>query len=366
MERENIPIPEYEKLADTWQPKPRPMREWARLARQAGMHYMVMTTKHCDGYCLWDTQQTDYNSVRRSPGRDLVREYVEACREYGLKIGFYHVLMDWHHPDARLCHKDEGARRRYVDYVRGCVRELMSNYGPIDILWWDAAWPMQTAAKWESVETNAMVRALQPNILINNRHELAEDFDTPEGHLTPSKPGRMWESFMTFDDTGGYMPSAVDWRSVREVLEMLRTVAAGQGNLALNIGPTADGSVPPKAVRRLQAAGRWLARNGEAVYGPVDRVQRLEWMPTGHWTLKGNTAYYWVRRWPGKEITIGGLKPTPRRVTYLATGEPVAFTQRDNRVLLYDLPEASPDGIAGVCVFKLEFDAPPYQDREYY
>ena len=361
MNRERIPLGDYERLAGSWRPKESPARAWARLARLAGMHYMVMTTKHHEGFCLWNTRQTDYSATKRSPGRDLVAEYVDACHEFGLRVGFYYSLMDWHHPDGAACAQDMAARRRFLDYTRACVRELCSNYGQVDILWYDAPWPMETAAEWESAELNSMVRALQPNILINNRALLDEDFSISEGHLRPSQPGRLWESFMTFDDTGGYMPSAVDWRSVRDILEMLRTVTAGQGNLALNIGPTADGSVPPKAVRRLQAVGRWLARNGEAVYGPVDRVERLEWMPTGHWTLKGNTAYYWCRRWPGREIAIGGLKPTPRCVTCLATGEPVAFTQRDNRVLLYNLPEASPDDIAGVCVFKLEFDEPPRQ-----
>ena len=362
MQRERIPIDEYERLADTWQVKERPAREWARLAQQAGMRYVVMTAKHCEGFCLWDTQQTDYNSVKRAPGRDLVQEYVEACREFGLGIGFYYALMDWHHPDARICDKDEGARRRYVDYVRESVRELMTQYGKIDILWWDAPWPMDSAELWESAETNAMVRELQPHILINNRAKLEEDFDTPEGHLTASPPGRAWESFMTFDDTGGYMPSAIDWRSVREVLEMLRTVTAGQGNLALNIGPTADGSVPEKAVERLEAVGRWLAQNGEAVYGQVDRLgDRFEWMPTGHWTLKGNTAYYWCRRWPGKELAIGGLVTDVKRASYLATGKPIECEQTSTQLLLRNLPDESPDEIAGVCVIKLEFDEIPRQ-----
>lgn len=167
---------------------------------------------------------------------------------------------------------------------------------------------------------------------------------------------------MTFDDTGGYMPSAIDWRSVREVIEMLRTVTSGQGNLALNIGPTADGSVPEKAVERLEAVGRWLAQNGEAVYGQMDRLgDRFEWLPTGHWTLKGNTAYYWCRRWPGKELAIGGVVTPLKRASYLATRAAVEYEQTSTRLLLKSLPEESPDEIAGVCVIKLEFDEPPRQ-----
>ena len=364
MNRECIPIPEYEQLADTWHPKERPAREWARLARQAGMQYMVLTTKHCEGFCLWDTQQTDYNAVKRGPGRDLVREYVEACREFGLRIGFYYVLMDWHHPDAGICDKDEGARRRYVDYVRESVRELMTQYGKIDILWWDAPWPLTTAEQWESAETNAMVRELQPHILINNRSVLDEDLDTPEGHVSPSPEGRAWEACMTFNGSWGYMPSAIDWRSVREVIEMLHTATGSRGNLLLNIGPAPDGSVPLEGVERLTTLGKWVAQNGDALYGQVDRIDRgRDWMPTGTWTIKGHTAYFWCSRWPGQELVIGGVVPRLRNASYLVTGEPIEFEQTGRRLFLRGLPEENPDKIAGVCVIKLEFGERPRIDR---
>jgi alpha-L-fucosidase len=362
MNRERIPIAEYEKLADTWHPKKRPAREWARLARQAGMKYMVMTTKHHEGFCLWDTQQTDYNAVRRGPGRDLVREYVEACREFGLKIGFYYSLMDWHHPDGVLCAKDETARRRFLDFTQGCVRELCSNYGRIDIFWHDVSWPLESPEAWESVEMNAMIRELQPHVLINNRSQLDEDFGTPEEEVKAEKEGRAWEACLTFNGSWGYMPISPDWRPVREVLEMLRTATAGGGNLLLNVGPAPDGSVPQEAVERLTAVGRWLERNGEALYGQVDRVAgRMEWMLTGNWTLKGDTAYYWCHRWPGEELAIGGLRTRVKRASFLATGEPIPFEQTEHRLVLTGLPKSSPDEIAGVAVVKLEFDGPAHQ-----
>ena len=362
MNRERIPVAEYGKLADTWRPKPRPAREWARLAKAAGMRYMVMTTKHHEGFCLWDSAHTAYSAARRGPGRDLVREYVEACREFGLKVGFYHSLMDWHHPDGARCARDETARRRFLDYLQACARELCTQYGPIDIFWHDVSWPLETPERWESYQMNGMIRELQPEILINNRSKLDEDFGTPEEHVTAASAGRDWEACMTFNGSWGYMPSAIDWRSVREVIDMLRTAAGGQGNLLLNIGPAPDGSVPPEAVARLEKVGQWVSCNGEALYGATERVDgRMEWMPTGRWTIVGHNAYYWCSRWPGGELAIGGLRVRVKEATILASGAPIAIEQTTDRLVLKGLPRENPDDIAGVCVIKLACDAPPRQ-----
>ncbi len=213
MNRERIPIPEYEKLAATWQPGPAPAREWARLAKQAGMQYMVLTTKHHEGFCLWDTQQTDYNAVKHGPGRDLVAEYVAACREFGLKVGFYYSLMDWHHLDGARCATDEAARRRFLDFTQGCVRELCTQYGRLDILWYDVSWPLESPERWESPKMNQMVRELQPHIIINNRSQLAEDYGTPEEQVTPAKAGRAWEACMTLNDSWGYQRNDDAWKT---------------------------------------------------------------------------------------------------------------------------------------------------------
>jgi len=362
MNRERIPVEEYEKLADAWKPKPRPAREWARLAKKAGMKYMVMTTKHHEGFCLWNTQQTGYNAVQHGPGRDLVQEYVDACREYDLKIGFYYSLMDWHHPDGARCAKNENARRRFADFTQGCVRELMSNYGEIDILWYDVSWPLTSPEAWESAKMNRMVRKLQPHILINNRSQLPEDFGTPEEHVTAAEAGRAWEACMTFNGSWGYMPSAIDWRPVREVISMLRTAAGGYGNLLLNIGPTPDGSVPPEATERLLPVGKWLQKYGEAVYGKLDRADgRFEWIPTGNWTLRGRTAYFWASRWVGRELAIGGLRASLEKASFLDTGKEIAFEQTKDRLILKGLPSASPDKQAGVTVIKMEFKSKPSQ-----
>src|SRR5207245_3123049 len=152
-------------------PVPNAARAWAQLARRAGMKYMVMTTKHHEGFCNFDTKLIDYCAPKQGPGRDLVREYVDAARAEGLRFGFYYSLMDWHHPDGARCKTDEAARRRFVDYIHGQVKELMTNYGKVDILWYDVAWLLD-AKGWESVEMNQMVRNMQPEIIINNRSKI--------------------------------------------------------------------------------------------------------------------------------------------------------------------------------------------------
>jgi alpha-L-fucosidase len=363
MNRECIPKKEYERLAKTWKVKKRPAREWARLAKKAGMKYMVMTTKHHEGYCLWDTEMTDYNAVNHTPGRDLVREYVDACREFGLRIGFYYSLMDWHHPDGKRCERSEPARRRFVDFTHGCVRELMTNYGRIDVLWYDVSQPLRGPGKWESRKMNRMVRKLQPHIIMNNRSQLPEDFGTPEERIQAAEAGRAWEACMTFNGSWGWMPyaPAEDWHSTRKVIQMLNQVASGGGNLLLNIGPEPDGSVPPEATKQLTPVGRWLARNGEAVYGKVDRLDGLRGMPTGWWTRKGRTGYFWCSRWPGSELSIGGLKTKVKRVSLVPTGRRVKFTQEPRRLTLKGLPRKNPDRIAGVSLIKIDFAGKPAQ-----
>jgi len=364
MNRERIPVKQYEQLADKFRPKRGAPAQWARLAQRAGMKYMVMTTKHHEGFCLWDTAQTDFNSVARGPHRDLVREYVEAAREFGLKVGFYYSLMDWRHPDGARCATDSRARRRFLDFTKACVRELTSNYGKIDILWYDLPWPLRTPELWESRKMNAMVRKAQPHIIINNRCRLDEDFGTPEEHVRPAAPGRAWEACMTLNGSCGYFPSIPDedWRSVRDILNMLRQAAAGNGNLLLNIGPAPDGSVPSLAIERLRTVGRWLERNGEAVYGRANRTDgRFDWTNLGGWTLKDKTAYFWCTRWVGREIAIGGIRGKLRSASFLHNGRKVKFRQDGQRLILHSLPANCPDRIAGIVVIKMRFDRGPRQ-----
>lgn len=345
MNRERIPVKEYEQLAEQFKPKKFPAREWARLARQAGMKYMVMTTKHHEGFCLFHSELTDYCAPKRAAGRDLVAEYVEAARAEGLRVGFYYSLMDWHHPDGVRCLKDEKARRRFVDYIHGQVRELCTNYGKLDIMWYDVAWPLD-AEGWESAKMNAMVRQLQPDIIINNRSKLPEDFSTPEQHVTPEREGRAWESCMTMNDSWGYNAADDNWKTPRQAVGYLVEAAKGGGNLLLNIGPKPDGSVPAPSIKILTAMGEWMAQHGAAIYNS-DRA-RMEWMPTGNWTVKGNTAYFHAFNYPGSELALGGIVNKVVSVKFLHNAEAIAFEQKGNRLLLRGMPAEKPVKIAPV------------------
>ena len=361
MALENIPKDEYDARADEFQPRPGCPREWAKLAKEAGMKYMVMTTKHHEGFCLWDTEMTDFNSIKRGPKRDIVKEYVEACREYGLKIGFYYSLMDWHHPDGGRCAYDREARQRFLDFTQGCVRELMTNYGKIDILWYDVALPLESQDTWDSLAMNQMARELQPHLIINNRSKLDEDLGTPEGHVQAEE--RDWEACMTFNNfTWGYVDSAQvapDSHNVRDILTMLHTCCGKGGNLLLNIGPTPDGSVPNEAIKPLQETGEWIRKYADVVYPPSDRWE------TGHtcgWagaTVRGNIVYIWTKIWPHEPAAVAGFDTPLKSARLLPDGTPLAFEQKDQRILFTDLPAESPDPIANVAIIELAFEETP-------
>ncbi len=359
---ENIPYDEYVARVDDFKPRAGCPREWAKLASEAGMKYMVLTTKHHEGFCLWDTQMTDFNAVQHGPKRDIVAEYVDACREFGLKVGFYYSLMDWHHPDGGKCAYDMDARLRFQAFTRGCVRELLSNYGKIDILWYDVPAPMQHHEGWDSLRLNQMARELQPGLIINNRSRLDEDIGTPEGHVTPEK-GRDWEACMTFNGLSwGYTDSKQalpDSYNVRGILRMLLTACGGQGNLLLNIGPTPDGSVPEEAIKPLQDTGKWIAKHEQVIYPRSDnwRTGRLGGWVRG--TKRGNTLYVWTILWPHEPAGLGGIETPLKSACLLPDRTPLAFEQKDGRILLTDLPTECPDEIANMAIIELNFDEDP-------
>ena len=363
MSMEGISKEEYETYADRFQPKEGCCKEWAKLAKAAGMKYMVLTTRHHEGFSLWDSKVNPFNSVNYGCHRDIVKEFVEACREEGLKIGFYSSIMDWRHPDGAACATDLEARRRFLDYIEALNTELLTNYGKIDILWYDVAQPMATPEEWDSVNRNQRLRALQPHIIINDRSRLAEDFGTQEGKIRVLD--RDWEACMTFNDISwGYLddqqilPYAY---SAQRIIRMLNQCACNGGNLLLNVGPKPDGSIPKDAIRPLTEVGTWLRHNGEAVYGKLHPN-----VISGSWYRGGNgitaisyaedlkACYLW--NWicpPEGYMYFDGVYTKPTKVTKLYTNEIIPFTYEDHRIKLEGL---SVNENEMVCVYKIEFE----------
>jgi alpha-L-fucosidase len=359
MEDEGIPVAEYEQLAKQFKPKPNAARDWARLAKQAGQKYMVMTTKHHEGFCQFDSKLTNYCAPKQGPGRDLVKEYVEAARAEGMRVGFYYSLMDWHHPDGARCATDEAARRRFVDYIHGQIHELLSNYGKIDVLWYDVSWPLD-AAGWESEKMNAMVFQLQPEIIVNNRNKLDGDFSTPEQTITADNK-HAWESCMTMNDSWGYQRADDNWKSPKTVVRNLVTCAHDTGNYLLNIGPKGDGSIPEESVGILTKVGGWMQRNGPTIYQSEKCQPRRS--NYAAFSRKGNTLYMHVYFWPGSTVAIGGLRNKVQSAKLLASGRHVKFEQDDFRVRFVGLPEKAPDN--PVTTIAIECDGEPHQDTDY-
>ncbi len=357
MENEGIPVAEYEKLARQFQPKPNAARAWAKLAKQAGQKYMVMTTKHHEGFCLFDSKLTNYCAPQQACGRDLVKEYVEAARAEGLRVGFYYSLMDWHHPDGAKCEHDEAARKRFVAYIHGQIRELMTNYGKIDILWYDVSWPLD-AKGWESEKMNKMVFDLQPKIIVNNRNKLEGDFSTPEQHIRAAK-GRAWEACMTMNNSWGYNKGDDDWKSPKTIVRNLISCARQGGNYLLNIGPKADGSVPQESIDILTTVGQWMDKHGNTIY-KSDPCQVRQSSYCG-FTRKGNTLYVHVHFWPGEMVAIGGLKTKVKAVKMYTTGKPLEFKQEEFRVQVFGLPVDAPE--TPVTTLAFECESEPEQDN---
>ena len=360
MENEAIPIGEYTAHAAKFDPAANCPRAWAKLAKAAGQKYMVMTTKHHEGFCNFSSQHTDYCAPKQGPGRDLVHEYVEAARAEGLRVGFYYSLMDWHHPDGARCATDDAARQRFVEYTHGLIREIMTNYGKIDVLWYDVAWPLD-AEGWESEKMNQMVFELQPEIIVNNRNKLEGDFSTPEQKIVAEKNGRAWESCMTLNDSWGYQRADDNWKSSRTVIRNLISCARDGGNYLLNIGPKPDGSIPEESVRVLTEVGRWMDTNGHSIYASdLCQVQRSNY---ASFTRIGNTLYMHVHFWPGEYVAISGLRTKVTGARIVKTGAEVKFTQDEFQTKFVGLPEKAPDW--PVATLAIECASEPVQDTDF-
>ncbi len=375
--REHLDQREYAQRACAWNPRGFDARAWARVAREAGMRYAVMTTRHHDGYCLWDTAATDYSSAARAPGRDFIGEYLEAFRAEGLRVGLYYSLADWRIPAYwEGPEHDPSGFAAFRDTVHAQVRELLSNYGKIDVIWFDGAWP-HSAAQWRAHELVEMMRALQPDILINNRlgkvdaadrvagGPIAEgvghsaslgDFGTPEHHIT-AEPGRLWESCQVSTWRLWGYARGERWRPADVLLDMLVEAASKGGNLLLNVGPDGDGVLPPEFVTRAAAIGDWLRVHGEAIYGS-EPGEVCEFVTRGRSVARGNCLYLIIRFWDGRDsLTLAGLDTPVRAATLLTTGQALEFVQEGDDLTLLGLPAAPPTDLFPV--IRLECAGPP-------
>ena len=359
--QEHFSVDEYARLADQFTAEGYDPVEWVAIAKDAGMKYMVLTTRHHDGFCLYDSRVSDFTAPKTAAGRDLVAEFVEACRAADMKIGFYYSLCDWRFPGTipRFPLQPDKIYLPAVEQAHAQVRELCTNYGPIDILWYDGIHPGNPEL-WRSVELNAMVRKLQPNILINNRAAVPEDFGTPEMVITPES--RPWEACYTMNRTWGYAKYDRNFKSPAEIIRLLTTCVADNGNLLLNVGPDGDGRFPIESVEVLRYVGAWLRGNGEAIYGAGRAPFGAPAL--GLATRNGNKIYLCIQRWPGSTAALAwcGSKVVSAKV--LSTGQPARIEQRGDRVWLHDLPEYPPDPLMPVIELNLEGE-PKASEPEY-
>lgn len=303
----------YAKALDFCPAKGAP-REWMRLASDAGMRYAVLTTKHHDGFALWPTKQTDFSIAQTSYDGDIVGEYVAAAREFGLRVGFYYSLSDWHHPDYPAFTEDDkpylsflGKRSatwdRYLDVLFGQVRELCTGYGPIDLMWFDGQWE-RTADEWRAAELAAMIRELQPGIVINDRLP-GGDYATPEQGVPGKAPAGRWETCMTMNRSWGFVPQDDEYKSATELVHTLCETAGKGGNLLLNVSPRADGSIPDEQTSRLQTVASWMRTHGDAVH---DTSAGLEpWQFYGPSTRRGDTVFVFCVMRPYAHVSVRGV-----------------------------------------------------------
>lgn len=345
MFNEKIPKENYNQLANEFcPPESFSPESWVLLAKKAGAGYAVFTTRHHDGFALFNSRISSFNSMQTAAGRDFVREFVAACRKHGLRVGLYYSIMDWQFKASiNGSEKDPFGWEAMVSQTHGQLRELMSNYGPIDMLWYDGCCTPGASGEpsihrefWRTPELNAMVRSLQPDILINDRAALTEDFDTPEQNIAPPPPPRRWEACMTINSSWGFNKSDLNFKSTDKLKRMLVSCASRGGNLLLNIGPTADGSVQPQTVERLQELGSWLKINREAISNSVRTPFSEHLHALGPATTSRNKAYFFLFDFKSGRARLAGFAASDAKASIVG-GKQLPCICTDNCCEISDL-----------------------------
>jgi alpha-L-fucosidase len=358
-QQESIPDADYQPFFETFNPVDYDPREWAAAAREAGMTYAVMTAKHHDGFCLFDSKYTDYKATNTLAGRDLIREYVDAFRDEGLRVGFYYSLLDWHHPDYPIAgdrihpmrnhpdYKDhKGNLPAYADYMRNQVEELLTNYGKIDVIWFDFSYDEMRGEAWKGTELVEMVRRLQPEIIIDNRlggnikasqpEVYAGDFASPEQIIPPegvtNEDGQPipWEACITMNDHWGYASQDNNWKSPATLVRALVECVSKGGNLLLNVGPTARGELPDECYRILYEIGDWMHKNSESIYGCGNaNLPKPEW---GRYTAGDGVLYAHILDRGIGPINLRGMQGKLAYARLVADGSEVRLSVPWNAV----------------------------------
>lgn len=354
---ERITNEDYQKYFDNFNPDMYNPREWARMAKAAGMKYAVITTKHHEGFCLFDSKFTDYKAPNTAARRDLIKEWVEAFRAEGLKIGFYYSLIDWHHPDftvdrhhplrtddkAKLAELNKGRdMSKYREYLHNQVRELLTNYGKVDLLWLDYSYPGvggKDHNDWDSEKLIKMVRQLQPGILVNDRLDLKDDesawdFVTPEQFKVAKWPefnGKQipWETCQTFSGSWGYFRDEKTWKSTQQLLVLLIESVSKGGNLLLNVGPTARGVFDERAEQALNNMGQWMKWNNRSIYGCTQAPAKFKVPENSLLTYnpKTNRLYIHLLDYPLQNFTLPGYAGKVKYAQFLHDGSEIKITQ---------------------------------------
>jgi alpha-L-fucosidase len=367
--RERIKDEDYQKYFDHFYPDLYEPKEWARMAREAGMKYFVITTKHHEGFCLWDSAHTEYKATKTPCGKDLLKPMVDAFRAEGLRVGFYYSLIDWHHPefpvdrihpqrdDAEYREANKGRDvTKYAEYMRKQVEELLTQFGQVDVIWFDFSYPGDDGKgrdDWESEKLLATVREKMPNIMINNRLDLtgSGDFVTPEqyqpatGMKDEDGNPAVWEACQTFSGSWGYYRDELTWKSVPQLLWMLIDGVSKGGNLLLNVGPTARGEFDYRAQERLAGMGAWMKYNARSVYGCGAAPEGFVAPTDCRYTYNAETKrlYLHILTWPFGAIHLPGLAGKVKYAQFLHDASEVKM--RDSKAKVHPgLNQRSPEG----------------------